>query len=155
MTELTRTTTPTTSYLTIADDAKEGNGGSTPSQYAIPAGCTDVADVVLALNTPNSLGVIFKQIFDYLDWKEGSAKDLQDLIELANLNFAQGNIVKAIFRLGKKNKDLYELNKIEYFLERELAAASKDDFAQVEFWLELLYLHSEYICGLYINANRK
>lgn len=61
-----------------------GNGGSTPSQYGIPAG----------------------------------AKDLQDLIEYRKMDFALGNIFKAAYRIGTKNDDLYEINKILWFADR-------------------------------------
>jgi len=46
------------------------------------------------------------------------AKELQDLIEYRNMNFATGNIFKACYRMGTKNGDLYEINKIIWFAER-------------------------------------
>ena len=63
----------------------EKTGGSTPEQYGIPEGATE----------------------------------LQDLIEYRDMNFAQGNIFKACYRLGTKNNDLYEMNKIYWFAKRE------------------------------------
>lgn len=63
---------------------KEVGGGSTPSQYGIPEGATD----------------------------------LQDLIESRDMSFAVGNIFKACYRLGTKNDDLYEINKIIWFANR-------------------------------------
>ena len=48
------------------------------------------------------------------------AKELQDLIEYREMNFAVGNIFKACYRLGKKNTAEYELNKIIWFAKREL-----------------------------------
>jgi hypothetical protein len=50
------------------------------------------------------------------------AKELQDLIEHRNMNFALGNIFKAVYRLGTCNHAtiLYDLNKIVYFAEREI-----------------------------------
>jgi len=69
--------------MTNKIDSKN-NGGSTPSQYGIPA----------------------------------RTKDLQDLIEYRNMNFAEGNIFKACYRLGAKNNRIYELNKIKWFVER-------------------------------------
>jgi len=59
-------------------------GGSTPSQYALPKG----------------------------------AKDIQDLIEYRNMGFALGNIFKACYRYGLKNNNIYELNKIKWFVDR-------------------------------------
>jgi len=59
-------------------------GGSTPSQYGIPEGATD----------------------------------LQDLIEYREMSFAQANIFKAMYRLGTKNDDLYEINKVIWFANR-------------------------------------
>ena len=52
-----------------------------------------------------------------------SAKELQDLIEYRNMNFAIGNIFKACYRLGTKKgvKKDYDLRKIIYFAERELS----------------------------------
>jgi hypothetical protein len=47
------------------------------------------------------------------------ATELQDLIEHRNMNFAVGNIFKACYRMGLKNDDLYEINKIIWFAERE------------------------------------
>lgn len=50
------------------------------------------------------------------------AKELQDLIEYRNMNFAVGNIFKAAYRLGHKeeNDATYELEKIIWFAQREL-----------------------------------
>jgi len=45
-------------------------------------------------------------------------KDLQDLIEYRNMNFAQGNIFKAIYR--DKGNYSYDLHKIIWFANREL-----------------------------------
>lgn len=66
----------------------EGNGGSTPSQYALPP----------------------------------QAKELQDLIEHRNMNFAVGNIFKAAYRLGTKEgvTEEYDLRKIIFFAKREI-----------------------------------
>lgn len=51
-------------------------------------------------------------------------KDLQDIIEDRNMNFAQGNILKAAFcfNVGRHEGTSYEreLNKIIYFANREL-----------------------------------
>lgn len=50
------------------------------------------------------------------------AKELQDLIEHRNMNFAVGNIFKACFRLGQKDgvDASYDLRKVLFFAEREL-----------------------------------
>lgn len=55
------------------------------------------------------------------------AKELQDLIEHKNMNFAVANIFKACFRLGEKDGQdgLYDLNKIIWFTERERARLKK------------------------------
>ena len=47
------------------------------------------------------------------------AKDLQDLIEHRKMDFATGNIFKACYRLGTKNDDLYEVNKMIWFAKRK------------------------------------
>lgn len=54
--------------------------------------------------------------------------DLIDLIEFRNMNFAIGNIFKACYRLGQKegNDDLYDLRKIKFFIEREIARVEKE-----------------------------
>ncbi len=51
-----------------------------------------------------------------------TAKDLQDLIEEKNMNFAIGNIFKACYRLGEKDgtSAAYDLRKIIFFAQREL-----------------------------------
>lgn len=47
---------------------------------------------------------------------------LNDLIEYKNMNFARGNIFKAVYRLGEKDgsETMYDLKKIIYFAERML-----------------------------------
>lgn len=49
------------------------------------------------------------------------SKELQDLIEDRNMNFAVGNIFKAAYRLGSKAgiNDLYDIEKIIWFASRE------------------------------------
>lgn len=58
-------------------------------------------------------------------------KDLQDIIEDRNMNFAQGNILKAAFcfNVGRHEGTSYEreLNKIIYFAERELKRIKNDN----------------------------
>jgi len=51
-----------------------------------------------------------------------TAKELQDLIEYRNMNFAVGNIFKAAYRIDVKLDDggEYDLRKIIWFAEREL-----------------------------------
>ena len=48
------------------------------------------------------------------------ATELNDLIESKGMSFARGNMFKALYRLGNKEgvEVEYDLNKIEYFLER-------------------------------------
>ncbi len=50
------------------------------------------------------------------------AAEMQDLIEYRQMNFAQGNIFKAIYRLGQKGGTsyAYDLNKIIWYAQREL-----------------------------------
>jgi len=57
----------------------------------------------------------------YYQLPEGAA-EMQDLIEHLNMNFAQGNIFKAIYRLGRKEgtTDIYDLNKIIWYAQREI-----------------------------------
>lgn len=59
---------------------------------------------------------------DYYKLPAGAA-DLMDLIEARGMNFAVGNIFKAAWRLGQKPgaDAIYDLNKIIYFAEREIA----------------------------------
>lgn len=62
---------------------------------------------------------------DYYELPEG-AKELQDLIEYREMNFSVGNIFKACYRLGRKDgaTTLYDLNKIRWYVEREIARVS-------------------------------
>lgn len=62
----------------------------------------------------------------YYELPEG-AKELQDLIEHKNMNFAVANIFKAAYRLGDKEgtSPEYDLNKIIFFAERELIRRKK------------------------------
>jgi hypothetical protein len=52
------------------------------------------------------------------------AKDLQDLIEYRGMNFALGNIFKAVYRLGvcEHSDKKRDLEKIIWFAQRELNA---------------------------------
>lgn len=52
-----------------------------------------------------------------------NAKELQDLIEYKNMNFAVANVFKAAYRLGDKpgTEELYDLDKIIWFAKREKA----------------------------------
>jgi len=57
------------------------------------------------------------------------AKELQDLIEYRNMSFAVGNVFKAAYRLGRKDgaTTLYDLNKIKWYAEREIARLEKEE----------------------------
>jgi hypothetical protein len=50
------------------------------------------------------------------------AAELQDLIEYREMNFSLGNIFKACWRIGEKDgtDEIYDLNKIIWFAQREL-----------------------------------
>lgn len=57
-------------------------------------------------------------------------KDLQDLIEFREMNFAIGNIFKACYRLGideEHSSRQRDLRKIIWFAERELAFVIKKE----------------------------
>lgn len=56
------------------------------------------------------------------------AKELLDLIEHRKMNFSIGNIFKACYRLGSKEgvDDIYDLNKIIFFAEREKARIQRE-----------------------------
>lgn len=57
----------------------------------------------------------------YYELPEG-CKELQDLIEYKQMNFARGNIFKAAYRLGDKpgTEAIYDLEKIIWFAQREV-----------------------------------
>lgn len=76
------------------DSIVKGDGGSTPSQYALPEG----------------------------------AKEIQDLVEAREMNFAVGNIFKAAYRIGScSHADrAYDLRKILWFANRELAVCERN-----------------------------
>jgi hypothetical protein len=64
---------------------------------------------------------------DYYDIPEG-AKTLNDLIEFKKMDFAQGNIFKATWRLGDPahhSSIERDLNKIIYYAKRKLAQVQK------------------------------
>lgn len=65
----------------------------------------------------------------YYDIPEG-AKELNDLIEHKNMNFALANIFKACYRLGEKDgvDKLYDINKIIYYGERLKSMVEKGQF---------------------------
>jgi len=71
----------------------------------------------------------------YYELPEG-ASELQDLIEHRGMNFSVGNIFKACYRLGRKDgaTTLYDLNKIRWYAEREIARleAEKEKFKPFE-----------------------
>jgi len=51
------------------------------------------------------------------------ARELQDLIEYKDMNFARGNVFKAAYRMGDKpnTEALYDWQKIKWFADREIA----------------------------------
>ena len=57
------------------------------------------------------------------------AVELQDLIEAREMNFAEGNIFKAGYRMGGKPgiDKIYDLHKIIWFAKREIARLEKLD----------------------------
>lgn len=57
-----------------------------------------------------------------------NAEMVQDLIEYKDMNFAQGNILKAIYRLGncKHSDAIRDLEKIIWFANRELKRIKND-----------------------------
>lgn len=56
------------------------------------------------------------------------AAELQDLIEHRGMNFARGNILKAVYRLGtcSHSDEIRDLNKIVWFANRELERLNKE-----------------------------
>lgn len=56
------------------------------------------------------------------------AVEMQDLIEHRGMNFAQGNMFKAMYRLGEKEGTTmqYDLNKIIWYAERELRRLERE-----------------------------
>lgn len=64
----------------------------------------------------------------YYELPEG-CQELQDLIEYKQMNFAIGNMFKAIYRLGEKdgNTKKYDLEKIIWFAQREIERIQKDE----------------------------
>jgi len=65
---------------------------------------------------------------DYYKLKSG-LKDVQDIIEWREMNYAQGNILKVAmtFNVGRHDASntVRELNKIIYFAQRELKRLAK------------------------------
>ena len=67
---------------------------------------------------------------DYYQLKD-SWKDAMDIVEDRGMNYAQGNILKVAFtfNIGRHEATTYEreLNKIAFFVERELARIKHDE----------------------------
>lgn len=64
----------------------------------------------------------------YYTLPEG-CKELQDLIEYRDMNFARGNCFKAIYRMGDKpgTDQIYDWEKIIWFANREIKRLKKKD----------------------------
>lgn len=59
-----------------------------------------------------------------------NARELSDLIEHRDMNYNMGNIFKACYRIGADghhSNTLRDLNKIKFFVEREIARITKND----------------------------
>ena len=67
----------------------------------------------------------------YYELPPGAA-ELQDLIEYREMNFSVGNIFKACYRLGRKDgaTTLYDLNKIKWYVEREIIRLEREQRQQ-------------------------
>jgi hypothetical protein len=63
---------------------------------------------------------------EYYELPDG-AKEMQDLIEHRDMNFAMGNVFKACYRYGHKENTSqeYDLNKIIWYATRELERVQK------------------------------
>jgi len=63
---------------------------------------------------------------DYYDLPAG-ATTLYDLIEHRDMNFSEGNVFKAVYRMGTKEgvDHLYDWRKIKFCAEREIARLEK------------------------------
>jgi len=99
-------------------------GGSTPHQYALPKGVTTIQELIKAKGFSEDQGGVLLLLY----FKDRSAKatkpewtELQDLLEGCNFGWSDANIFKAIYRMGTKNPDMYELNKAEWFAKRQRA----------------------------------
>lgn len=70
---------------------------------------------------------------DYYRLPEG-AEQMQDLIEHRDMNFAMANIFKAVYRYGHKQDTSreYDLNKIIWYANRELARVRREDGSEGE-----------------------
>jgi len=62
----------------------------------------------------------------YYELPEG-AEEIQDLIEYKKMDFAQGNVFKASYRVGSKSgiDELYDWKKIKWFAERKIMQLEK------------------------------
>lgn len=64
-------------------------------------------------------------------WFPWRPKQVYDIIEMFNMNFSQGNVLKAIIRIagpGKVGVDaLYDWRKIKFAAEREIARLEKEN----------------------------
>jgi len=112
--------------------------------------CSDIYNVRVTEDNGKVRGFFPKRFIPYVETKEetlvdtqevpgGStpsqyalpsyAKELQDLIEYRGMNFALGNIFKAVFRMGHKNgaDELYDLNKIIFFANREIERINREN----------------------------
>jgi len=92
---------------------KVPRGGSSGNYFKVPE-----------IQTLNTLTGGSSGYYQLPSW----AKELQDLIECKNMNFAVANIFKAAYRLGEKTgtSKEYDLEKIIWFAQRELERIKRE-----------------------------
>lgn len=94
------------------------------------------------------LAEMFRQVYkgdSSIDWVS-QPEDILDIIEFQRMSFSEGNIFKAIYRLGKKNNEDYDLNKIMFFSERLMEKARHGTTDKLRYD-KLYLLTSIYIAG--------
>ena len=81
---------------------------------------------------------------DYYKLPKG-ATDLQDIIEHKNMNFATGNMFKAIYRVNDTthSEPVRDLRKIIWFAEREIKRLNVDE-SEVTYKVDMTLLKDTY-----------
>lgn len=118
------------------------------SYYGIPETIGNIDELIIHRKMDTGLAEMFKQVYkgdSSADWVS-QPEDILDIIEHQRMSFSEGNIFKAIYRLGKKNHEDYDLNKIMFFSERLMEKAKHGTTEKLRYD-KLYLLTSIYIAG--------
>ena len=122
-------------------------GGSTPHQYALPEDVRTIGELIRAKGFNQDQGTIIKLLYlsnDHFTGLHVQWTEVQDIFEGRDMGWSDANIFKAIYRMGTKNPNMYELNKARWFAQRQYNRKPSYMYRTVLECIDRLILEEQY-----------